>query len=63
MKANLLSVTEAAARLGLRPCSVRKLIFERRIDVVRIGRKVSIPEDAIEKMVADGYSPALPDTR
>lgn len=55
----LLNVSEAAERLGLKPATIRKFIFERRIDVVRIGRRVSIPEDAIEKMIAEGYSPAL----
>jgi len=55
----LLNVNESAERLGLKPASVRKLIFLRKIDVVRIGRKVSIPENAIEKMISDGYSAAI----
>lgn len=59
-KSKLIRVPQAAERLAVRESTIRKMIFEKRLPVVRIGRTVTIPEDAIEKMVADGYSPALP---
>ena len=57
--ANLMRVPQAAARLAVRESTIRKMIFEKRLPVVRIGRTVTIPEDAIEKMISDGYSAAL----
>jgi len=57
--ANLMRVPQAAERLAVRESTIRKMIFEKRLPVVRIGRTVTIPEDAIEKMISDGYSAAL----
>lgn len=58
-KKRLLRVPEAASRLAVKESTVRKLIFERRIPIVKIGRVVAIPEDCIEKMIQDGYQAAL----
>lgn len=55
----LLRVAETAARLGVTESAIRKAIFQRRIPVVRIGRAVRIPEDHIEKLIRDGYTPAV----
>lgn len=57
--ANLMRVPQAAERLAVKESTIRRMIFEKRLPVVRIGRTVTIPEDAIEKMISDGYSAAL----
>jgi excisionase family DNA binding protein len=47
----LLSVPEAAERLGTTTRFPRRLIAEKRIRFVRLGRHVRIPESAIEEFV------------
>ena len=51
----LLNVREAAEFLALRPSTVRKMILQRRLPVVRIGRSVRIKEIDLEGIVRDGY--------
>jgi excisionase family DNA binding protein len=58
-EARLLRVPEASVRLSLRESTVRRMILERRIDVVRIGKAVRIPESCVEAIIARGYSPAV----
>ena len=55
----LLKVPEAAEALRLQPSTIRKLISQRRLDVVRLGRAVRIPESAVDAMLTKGYRPAL----
>jgi excisionase family DNA binding protein len=56
----LLSVQQAAERLGLKESTIRRMILERRIDVVRPSvRAVRIPVSAIEEIVRRGYQAAL----
>jgi excisionase family DNA binding protein len=56
----LLTVTEAAERLGLKASTIRKMILERRIDTVRPSRRaVRIPEAAIRRIIDQGFSPAV----
>jgi excisionase family DNA binding protein len=50
----LLTVHQAADRLGTSVRFPRRLIAERRITFVRVGRHVRIPEEAIEDMIAAG---------
>jgi excisionase family DNA binding protein len=50
----LLTVHQAAERLGTSVRFPRRLIAERRITFVRVGRHVRIPETAIEQMIASG---------
>ncbi|MEO7863476.1 MAG: helix-turn-helix domain-containing protein [Nitrospirales bacterium] len=55
----LLTVPEAADRLKLQPCTIRKWIFERRLAHVRIGRRaVRIREADVENLIREGYAPA-----
>jgi excisionase family DNA binding protein len=54
----LLRVPECAVRLAVRECTVRKMVLLGKIDVVRIGRSVRIPESAVDAIIAGGYSPA-----
>lgn len=55
----LLTVGEAALRLSVKPATIRRRILERRIDFVKIGRSVRIPERAVEKLIEAGLSVAV----
>lgn len=50
----LLNIDEAAAALGTSSRFPRRLIAERRIRFVRIGRHVRIPASAIQEYVESG---------
>ena len=50
----LLTVDEAAALLGTTPRFPRRLIAERRIRFLRLGRHVRIPESALTEFVQGG---------
>jgi excisionase family DNA binding protein len=50
----LLSVAEVAELLGTTERFPRRLISERRIRFVHVGRHVRIPESAIAEFVAEG---------
>jgi excisionase family DNA binding protein len=54
----LLKVPEAALRLNISEKTTWKMVYARRVDVVRIGRSVRIPENSIEKLIDDGTIPA-----
>jgi len=51
---HLLNVDEAAAVLGTTSRFPRRLIAERRIRFVRVGRHVRIPASALEEFVIAG---------
>ena len=53
-RGKLLTVHQAAERLGTSARFPRRLIAERRITFVRVGRHVRIPEAAIDAMIASG---------
>lgn len=55
----LLRVPQVAERLAIRESTVRKMIFQRRLPTVRIGKTVTIPEEVINEMIRSGYRPAL----
>jgi excisionase family DNA binding protein len=55
----LLSVEEAAERLGTSTRFVRRLIFERRIALVKMGRHVRITPGDLDAYVAAGRVDAL----
>jgi len=58
----LLTVQEAADRLGLKPSTLRLWLALRRLPSVRLGtRAIRIPSDAIEAIIERGYSPAKPE--
>lgn len=52
--ATLYTVEQAAERLGTTPRFVRRLIAERRIAFVRLGRHVRIADHDIEAFIAAG---------
>jgi excisionase family DNA binding protein len=59
----LLTVAEAADLLGTAVRFPRRLIAERRIKFVRLGRHVRIPESAITTYIATGTVEAVPRRR
>ncbi len=50
----LLTVDQVAELLGTSPSFVRRLIAERKIRFVRVGRHVRIPESALAEYIAAG---------
>ncbi|NMM25131.1 MAG: helix-turn-helix domain-containing protein [Phycicoccus sp.] len=50
----LLNVDEAATMLGTSSRFPRRLIAERRIRFVRVGRHVRIPASAVDEFVLEG---------
>lgn len=61
MLVQLCTVEEAAARLNTTPRFVRRLIAERRIAFVKLGRHVRIPMDELEDFIGAGrVEPAPP---
>ncbi len=55
----LLTVAQAADRLGLKVATIRRRILERKIPYVKLGRAVRIPVEAVEGLMAAGYRPAI----
>ena len=55
----LLTVGEVAERLGTSVRFPRRLIAERRIRYVKVGRHVRIPERVVEEWIAAGTVEAL----
>lgn len=51
----LLTIGEAADRLNVKERYVKHLIAGKRIDIVKIGRLVRIPEKTIDDLIAFGY--------
>lgn len=54
MNDKLLTVDETAERLNTGVRFVRRLIAERRITFVKVGRKVRVPERAVTELIAAG---------
>ena len=54
----LLTIPEAADRLGLKPATVRFWIWTRKIDHVKVGRAVRLKENTIEELIQRGTVPA-----
>ena len=50
----LLTIEEAAELLNTKPRFTRRLVAERRIRFIRVGRFVRIPESAIREFIAAG---------
>lgn len=54
----LLNIQESAKLLRLSPNTLRSWIFQKRIRVVRLGRKVLFRESDLEKMIEKGIQEA-----
>lgn len=55
----LLTVPEAARRLGLKESTLRFWIWTRKIDYVKVGRAVRVNENTIVELIEAGTIPAL----
>jgi excisionase family DNA binding protein len=54
MTTRLYTVNETAERLNTTPRFVRRLVSERRIPFVRLGRHIRIAEEDVEAFIAGG---------
>lgn len=59
-KDKLLTIEEAAARLGLKPVTLRMWAARRKIARCKLGRAVRIPASEVERIIASSLIPALP---
>lgn len=65
---DLITVREAARRLGLRESTIRAWLQKKRLAKVKLGRAVRIPETEIDRLVREGTvarldKPAVRETR
>ena len=60
-KENLLSLEEAAKRLGMKTITLRMWASRRKIARCKIGRAVRIPESEIKRIIESSLIPALPE--
>ena len=58
MLPKLLTVQEAAEALRLQPATIRAMLLRRRINSIRVGRAVRIPESEFESLWREGLRPA-----
>ena len=59
--AKLITIREAANRLGLKESTIRKYILKRQIAYVKPSvRAVRIPIEELERILAAGLRPAIP---
>lgn len=56
----MLSIAEAARRLGLKEGTVRLWISRRKIAHVKLGRAVRVPQEEIERLIRENTIPARP---
>ena len=59
MEKELFSVNEAAQILGLSPATVRRWVFDRRLEVVKLGRRVLLKRQILDRLIQSGTRPAL----
>lgn len=55
----LLTVFEYGTMLARKPSTVRKDIFLKKIPTVKIGRQIRIPLSWVQRIVKEGYRPAV----
>ena len=55
----LLTIAQAATETGLKEPTIRKMVASRRLESVKLGRAVRIPEEAIRKLIEHNTIPAL----
>ena len=57
----LITIREAAERLGLKESTIRKYILKRQIAYVKPSvRAVRIPSEELERILSAGLRPAIP---
>ena len=62
MNSRLLTVDEAADRLGLKPSTIRAWILRRKLGFTKVGAKaVRVPEAEIDRLAQAGFVPPVSD--
>lgn len=62
MNARLLTVDQAADRLGLKPSTIRAWILRRKIGFTKVGAKtVRVPETEVDRLAQAGFVPPAPE--
>jgi excisionase family DNA binding protein len=56
----ILTINEVAGRLRLKPRTVRRWVFLRKIEYVKVGGTVRIPESEIKRIIDQGTVQRLP---
>lgn len=56
--ARLLSIAVAAERLGVSHHTLRAWLRQRRLEHVRLGRRVLVSQEAVDRFIADNVVPA-----
>ena len=54
----LLTLPEAAERLGLKVATLRFWVWQRKIEFVRVGRAVRVSEAVVKQLIEQGTVPA-----
>jgi excisionase family DNA binding protein len=57
--AKMLTVSEAAQALGMKPATIRSWIWKRQIGYVKVSRAVRIPAEEIQRVIERGNRPAV----
>ncbi len=60
---SLLTVRQTAERLGLRECTIRLWLAQRKLPRVYCGRAVRIPAEAVEEFIRRNTIPAREERR
>ena len=54
MSDKLLTIAEAAERLGIRPRTVRRWVSLRQIEYIKAGKSVRISEIEVQRIISEG---------
>jgi excisionase family DNA binding protein len=57
--AEMLTVSQAAQALGVKPATVRSWIWKRQIEYVKLSRAVRIPAEEVQRMIERGRRHAI----
>ena len=62
MSSRLLTVDQAADRLGLKPSTIRAWILRRKLGFTKIGAKaIRVPEAEVDRLAEAGFVPPAPE--
>jgi excisionase family DNA binding protein len=56
----LLTIPEFAEHLRVTVAMVRRMVLEKRVSIIKIGRLVRVPHSELERLIAEGTRPATP---
>ena len=58
----LITIHDFAARLSISVWTARGMAYSGRIDSVKIGRLLQVPETEVQRVISEGFRPRLPKT-